>query len=268
MKTDNLNKTKRFLIPILSLVIISIIAIASVITYFNIDMFKTHIQKDISRYKTEYLENYTLILLNFLEYLQLKNYKDIKLENITKDELYIELICKIFNEYILNIQKDIEEWNISIPDFFKEDKFRINIDLIKNDKTKELIKSNSKIEYIFKNILGAFNKTKSKPIGILNKKTIEHFNNEVETISQHIDRVLKINREYYLQKHDLLDFKDYFKINYSTDAAGEIYPDVFDTEIDDFGEEKDKKKKKKGLPEMPADFKKKDFFDDKGDFLF
>ena len=207
--------------------------------------------------KTEYLENYTLILLNFLEFLQLKNFKNLKLTSITKDELYIELICNLFNEYIENIKKDIEDWDILVPNFFKEDKFKININLIKNKKTKDYIKSNSKIEYIFKSILGAFNKKRKKPIGIFNDKTIEHFNNEIENIFKYLDTVLKVNREYYLQKHDLLDFKDYFKLNYSTDFGGDIYPDVFDTMED---EAEDLKKKKKGVPEMP--FKKngsKDF---------
>jgi len=207
--------------------------------------------------KTEYLENYTIILLNFLEFLQLKNYKDINLENITKDELYIELICKIFNDYIEDIKKDIEDWEITIPSFFSEDKFRINTDLIQDEKTKEFIKSNSKIEYMFKVILGSYQKKRKKTLGIFNKKTLEHFNNEIENISRHLDRVLKINREYYLQKHDLLDFKDYFKINYSTDGDGQIYPDVFNTMLDDEGESK--KKKKKGMPDK---FKKGDGFDD------
>jgi len=211
--------------------------------------------------KTEYLENYTIILLNFLEFLQLKNYKDIKLENITKDELYIELICKIFNEYIADIKKDIEEWEITIPSFFEEDKFRINTELIKNDKTKDFIKSNSKIEYMFKVILGSFNKKKTKSVGIFNKKTIEHFNSEIEAISRHLDRVLKINREYYLQKHDLLDFKDYFKVNYSTDADNQIYPDVYDTIIDDLGGEK-----KKGKKKIPGGKMKDGFGDDYEDF--
>ncbi len=203
--------------------------------------------------KTEYLETYTIILLNFLEFLQLKNFKDFKLINITKDELYIELICNIFNEYIKNIKNDVETWNISIPNFFKNDKFRINTDLIKNEKTKDLLKSSSKVEYIFKSILGSFSKPRKKAIGIFNKKTVEHFNNEVENISIHLDRVLKINREYLLQKQDLLDFKDYFNVNYDSDSENQIYPDVWDTAIDDFGDSKKDKKKMK----MPG---KKDMF--------
>ncbi|MCK5111686.1 MAG: cache domain-containing protein, partial [Arcobacteraceae bacterium] len=56
MKNNDLKKTKRFLIPILSLVIISIILIASINTYINISMFKQHMNEDIEQYKKEYLE--------------------------------------------------------------------------------------------------------------------------------------------------------------------------------------------------------------------
>jgi len=224
-------------------------------SHYSFEILNPTYQKMKLSNKTEYLETYTIILLNFLEFLQLKNFKDFKLENITKDELYIELVCKVFNEYIKNIKTDLETWDISIPSFFTEDKFRINTDLIKNEKTKDILKSSSKIEYIFKSILGSFNAPKKKPIGIFNKKTLIHFNSEVESISKHLDRVLKINREYFLQKQDLLDFNDYFKVNYSTDGDGQIYPDVFDT-MDDIGGE-DKKKGKKKMSPIPG---KKDLF--------
>lgn len=196
--------------------------------------------------KTEYLETYSLILLNFLEFLQIVNLEKIKLKEITKDELYIELISTIFNEYIENIKKEITNWNLSIPEFFSEDKFKINTFLLKNKMTIGYIKSDNKIEYIFKLILSSFNKHKNKPIGIFNEKTLELFNSEVDTISNFLDGILKINREYLLRNSDLLNFKDYFKISYNTDADGEIYPDVDQlmSDIPSGGE----KKKKEGSP--------------------
>lgn len=197
--------------------------------------------------KTEYLETYSLILLNFLEFLQLVDTDKIKLKEITKDELYIELISSIFNEYIENIKKELKNWNLSIPDFFTEDKFKINTFLLKNQKTIDLIKSDSKIEYIFKLILSSFNKKKKKAIGIFNDKTTELFNKEVDKISDFLDQVLKINREYLLRNNDLLNFKDYFNISYNTDSQGDIYPDV-DQLISELPEGGEKKKMKKGAP--------------------
>lgn len=209
--------------------------------------------------KTEYLETYSLILLNFLEFLQLVDFKKLKLKEITKDELYIELISLIFNEYIENIKKELSDWNLSIPSFFDDDKFKINTFLLKNETTIDLIKSSGKIEYIFKLILSSFNKKKTKPIGIFNEKTLELFNNEVDKILNFLEEVLKINREHLLRNNDLLNFKDYFNVNYNTDASGEIYPDV-DRLISELPEGGEKKKpgmsKKGGIPEFSETKKK------------
>ena len=203
--------------------------------------------------KTEYLETYSLILLNFLEFMQIVNLEKAKLKEITKDELYIELISAIFNEYIENIKKELKDWNLSIPDFFAEDKFKINTFLLKNQKTIELLKSDNKIEYIFKLILSSFNKHKKKPVGIFNDSTLNFFNEVVDRISNYLDDILKINREYLLRNNDLLNFKDYFKVSYNTDAQGDIYPDV-DKLMNEIPEGEEKKKKP-GAPKkggMPA----------------
>lgn len=212
--------------------------------------------------KTDYLENYSLILLNFLEFLQLISFEKIKLKEITKDELYIELISSIFNQYIDNILKEIKNWNLSIPTFFSEDKFKINTFLLKNDKTIELIKSDDKIEYIFKLILSSFNKKLKKPLGIFNEKTLNFFNECVEKISVYLEGVLKINREYLLNANDLLNFKDYFNVNFNTDSEDQIYPDVskLGSEIPSGGEKKKDNMKKDMLKgDIPFDLKKGKF---------
>lgn len=206
--------------------------------------------------KTEYLENYSIILLNFLEYLQIVDFNNVKLKDITKDELYIEFISAIFNDYIENIKKDIDSWNISIPEFFTEDKFRINTFMLKNKNTVDLLKSNNKIEYIFKLILSSFNKKKKKPFGIFNEKTIELFNSEVDKISNKLESVLKINREFMLRNNDLLNFKDYFNVNFNTDSENQIYPDVSQL-MDKIPSSGDKKKKKGEMPDFIGKDKKK-----------
>jgi len=51
----NIKKTKKFLVPILVLVILSIIAISAINTYINISMFQTHMENDIKNHKNQYL---------------------------------------------------------------------------------------------------------------------------------------------------------------------------------------------------------------------
>jgi hypothetical protein len=149
-----------------------------------------------------------------------------------------------------NVKKDIEEWEINIPPFFQEEKFKINIDLLNNKKTIEYIKYSKKTEYIFKVILGTFSKRRKKPIGIFNEQTVEIFNNFVDKLAIHIDKLLNINREYKLQKADLLNFNDYFKLSFNVDTDQKLYPDVFNRfkEIENNYDDNKKSNKKEKKP--------------------
>jgi hypothetical protein len=194
---------------------------------------------------TEHVEMYSLILLNFLEQCQLMNLDSIKLRGQSRDESYLDLICKLFNNYAEKIVEDLDDLDITIPEFFKNDKFKINVDLIDNRITKKHILASDKLEYIFKVILGSFSKKRKKPIGIFNEMTIVLFNNFVDKINAALDKHLKFLREVDINDDRLLNFADYFKVNYNTDAAGTVYPDIY-TEIE--AEEGESKKKKKGFP--------------------
>ena len=206
---------------------------------------------------SEHVETYSLILLRFLEFCQLISIDKYKLGKISKDELYIEFICELFNEYMINNKRYLLQWDFTVPSFFKDDKFKINIDLVSNKETKEYIKSDDKIEYIFKSILGSFNKQKKKPIGVFNETTLELFNGFVDKLDTIIDKCLKINREKVLGKNDLHNFKDYFNLKYETDSTdAQYFPDMGD-EFTEGGS----KKKKGEEKEIKGKAPKEDFSD-------
>jgi len=202
-------------------------------------------EKNKEENQTEHSHVFSLIIISFLEYLQLKDITKYKPKGLTKDELYIQLISLLFNEYIANMKDDIEGWEFFVPDFIKDDKFKINVDLIGNKDTQNLIRSSEKIEYIYKIILGSFNKFRKKPIGIMKESTVELFNKMVKDIAKHLEYLLNINREYRFQKIDLMNFGEYFKLEFDRDGAGEIYPDV-SVQFDDEPETQIDKKGKKG----------------------
>lgn len=192
---------------------------------------------------TEHVEMYSLIMLNFLEFAQLIDLDSLKLKGQSRDEAYLDLICKMYNNYVNKLTDDLDDLDITVPDFFKNDKFKINIDLIDNRITKKFIESNEKLEYIFKIILGSFNKKRNKPIGVFNDMTIILFNNFVDLVNKRLDQYLKQVTDSDINDDRLLNFADYFKINYNTDAAGTIYPDLYSTILaNEKGEEKKKKK--------------------------
>lgn len=216
-------------------------------TQYSFELLNPIYQKISKNNFTEYVDIYTLILLNFLQYVQLINILKYKMKDVyDKDQLYISYICEIFNEYYEDTKHDLKEWDFNIPPFFQKEIFEINKDLIPNEKTKEIINSSKKIEYIFKVILGSFYKKKRKPIGIFTEQTIILFNNFVEEFHKHIDKQLKINRDVELQKTDIKNFNDYWNLKYNSDIEGRIYPDIYSQFEEDEGESK-KKKLEKGM---------------------
>lgn len=200
---------------------------------------------------TEFVEIYTLILVNFLNFCQSVNLEDIKLKGDKKDDIYIYLISKLFNIYVSEVKEDLLNFDFTVPEFFDKDKFKINTELIKNKLTKDYIKEDEKLEYIFKVVLGSLNKKKKKAIGIFTDNTVTLFNKFVADIDSYISTYLNKMQQIELGRAGLLDFGDFFEIQYDQDAEGQVYPDVY-SEFEK-GVESDKKKKGKGgkLPISP-----------------
>ena len=195
---------------------------------FTFEILNPLYQKQVDENSTEHAQIFSLVIMNFLEFLQLKDIEFYKPKGLTKDEMYINLISVLFNDYILNMKDDISNWDIIVPEFIKDDKFKINTNLIRNKDTKELVISSPKVEYVFKIILGTYNKKRKKPIGIMTESSVNLFNKMVEKIDKHLENLLEINREYRFQKIDLLNFADYFDMKFDKDADNGVY---FDTSI-------------------------------------
>lgn len=193
---------------------------------------------------TDFVEIYTLILINFLNFCQAVDIESIKLRGDNREEVYIYLICKLYNIYMSEVKNDLLDFDFTIPEFFDKDKFKINTELIDNKTTRSYIEESDKLEYIFKVILGSFSKRKKKAIGIFTESTVLLFNGFVDRIAEYVDLYLNKMSEMELTRAGLLDFSDFFDIKYDTDGNDIVYPDVYDEFTK--GESKSKKKGGKG----------------------
>jgi hypothetical protein len=202
--------------------------------------------------KTDYVEIYSLLIINFLNFCQSVNLDDLKLKGYKRDEIYINLISKLYNFYLSDVKEDLISFDFNIPEFFDKEKFKINKELISNKMTKSYISENPKLEYIFKIILSSFNIKRKKAIGLFSENTVKLFNLFVDKINGIIDMHLNKTIEIELTRTGLLDFDEYIDFKVDTDASGQIYPDIFD-EIQKGEEEEKKKKGKGGKMPMPGD---------------
>jgi hypothetical protein len=219
---------------------------------FSFEILNPLYTKNVDTNATEHTQIFSLIVMNFLEFLQLKDIEHYKPKGLTKDEMYINLISVLFNDYIFNMKDDIKNWDIIVPEFIKNDKFKLNINLIRNKDTQEYVKSDPKVEYVFKIVLGTYNRRRKKPIGIMTDGSVALFNQMVERIDKHLEDLLNINRDYRFQKIDLLNFADYFDMQFDKDADGEIYPDT-SVKFEKEPETEMLKGKKKGVKKKKGD---------------
>ncbi len=177
--------------------------------------------------ETNHLETYSIILTDFLEFLQKIDFSDIHMKGKFGDEIYIDMICDLFNRYIEDGGWRIRNFSFDVPSFLQDDKFRMNKDMIPNRETKKIVDSSEKMEYIFKTILQSFRKKKERAFGVLNVNTLKIFNDTVEAIDKAIDKTLRIDREEELKKHNLLDFGSFYDLQYPKgDGEGNIYPEL------------------------------------------
>lgn len=191
---------------------------------------------------TEYAEVYSLILINFLNFCQSINLKNMRLKGKKRGEIYLSLICLLFNEYIDRVGEDIKQFNFIIPEFFNEEKFLIKKYIIKNKKTIEYIKD-PKLEYIFKCIYHSFRYEIKEEIGLLNNNMFEIFNSYIRELNGKIDTYQRKKAEFQLAKSGLVDFGEFFDIKYDKDGDDNVYPEI----LDKIKKSSNKKKKFKGI---------------------
>ena len=196
---------------------------------------------------TEFVEIYTLLLVNFLNFCQSIDYDTIKLNGIKRHDVYLYLMSKLFNIYVSEVKEDLLNFDFTIPEFFDKHKFRINKELVPNKLTQTLIEEDKKLEYIFKIILGSFSTKKRKAIGIFTQSTLDLFNRFVDRINNLIDEYLNKKSEKELTQNQLVDFSKWFDLKIDKDAEGDVYPDVWN-EIT--SKSKDKEKEKGKLKEL------------------
>lgn len=203
-------------------------------------LYKQHADNDSE--KTDFLDTYSIILLNFLEYSQLMHLDELDLKSKTRSDLYLELISYLFNYWMQHTTDSFEHFEFAVPSFFKEDKFKVNSAKIKNTATNKYIENDEKKEYAFRCVLGSFQYPRKKTIGIFNDTSLNLFNDMVHKISARVDEELQMRRDKQLRNSDLLNFNDYADVQYSEDGAGEIYPDVY-SKAEELGGESKKKGK-------------------------
>lgn len=178
----------------------------------NLQILNPLFQKFSENNSMEYVEIYSLILISFMQWIQLVDLDSILLTKSSTLDLYLELMCLLYNEYVYNTSEEIDNLITTVPTFFKKDKFKVNLENIENNETIQKIRENSKLEYVFKIIVSSFYKKKYKELGLFTEQLLNDFNVIVDKIQDRIESELNIIPNTILIKKDFLTFDEYEKM--------------------------------------------------------
>jgi len=133
---------------------------------------------------------YDIIISDLNEFLTSYNIPILEADN--KDQLYVNIICNIFNEYCKErmAKPNIDEKYLTPPQFGYSGK--LNKKLIKNEETLNWIEKAPVYEALFKVFLSSFRKYK-KPYGLLTEAIVDKFNSYVTLINGYVNKFENAN---------------------------------------------------------------------------
>ena len=131
-----------------------------------------------------------ILLLDILAFIEERGLRAGELLTSVPSERYLELMSNLFNDYIAKRGVDLQKIDIEKAEFAKGPEFNLNLDLIKNSRTKEILQKSPKLQNLYKIMLGSLRKKRNpNRIGaVMTASVIEDFNKLVNKISDAINK--------------------------------------------------------------------------------
>lgn len=155
---------------------------AKMIDPYTLNLMKDKKPVDLRRTPADINE---ILLLDMLAFIEERGLKKHEVLSSTPDERYIELVSNIFNDYATKRGNELKKIDIEKADFAKGDEFNLNVDIIPNQRTKDILMSDSTLQDIFKIMLGSLRKKRNpKNAGfIMTPSATEDFNKLISKIN-------------------------------------------------------------------------------------
>jgi hypothetical protein len=125
----------------------------------------------------DYIWLIVIDLMNHFEVYDVADLRKASEEGSNFDEKYLNLINKIFLDFIEEYSGKYEGLILEVPEYLKRKEFELDLDLIKNDTVKKLISSNETYLEIYKILINFFRKNRKKSSsGFFTDELLTHLN--------------------------------------------------------------------------------------------
>lgn len=159
----------------------------------------------------EVKDMFGIILSDIVEFITINGIDKYAINKLLKEDRYLELVFKIYNDYIRRNGYKFEGINLESPEFSNLPEFDLNTDLIFNDKTRELINQSDINKKIFKIIVSTFIKSRYKITGTVTDTLIQSIKNIKERIQGRITAMDDLENM-KAESTGLLTFEEYLNL--------------------------------------------------------
>ena len=179
-------------------------------------------------------------------------------EGDTEDKRYVSFISDVFVRFIDQHGSKYKGTDFEEPSYLKKDEFRLNRDILDDERVKSLLDEDDAYEPLFKLILNSFRKIRKRPSGIISGDVIEQFNMVVRDINKYIERKEKkgVNESEIPSFSGFRESNFSQKIEYVTEEDQEEDPFYSFNDFIETLESIDQSSPNKYQDELPEDSKK------------
>jgi hypothetical protein len=132
------------------------------------------------------VDSVSILLLDLMEFIENHGIKSEMAIGEFPDEKYLSLICSIYNDYMDKKENDLQGLDFETREFAKSAEHSLNIDMIPNEKTQEIVSRSKNNEKIFQIILNCLRKKRDpeRTNDILTPIVIKDFNRLIDKIKE------------------------------------------------------------------------------------
>jgi len=163
---------------------------------------------------------YQIVMLDIVEFFEQIGFDNVILTEGSPEERYVQLISMIFNDYVAKNGHKYFGIDFESPDFSKRQEFDVNIDFIKDARTRELIQ-NDHLRNLFKIMLSSFRKFRKHPTDILTQTIIDSINSIITKIET---KIMDAEKKF----DNVVDFETFIKKTNIQESTSEFEQEIFE----------------------------------------
>jgi len=129
-----------------------------------------------------------IALVDVMNFILEKGVSSFSVEGEAEDERYISFMSDVFVNFLEEYAERYKGIDFQEPEYLKREEFKLNKDLINDERVEALIEGEESFESLFKLMLNSFRKIRKRASGVITKDVIEHFNSVVKEIDSYIEK--------------------------------------------------------------------------------